>query len=316
MENFFSFSQPSISNTNLLAIELAKRTRFLRDEVIAQEIEEEKKSGISNILGFYDAFRTYLIRGLTKKKFADLYSQTITYGLFASRMNRSGEFNRRVAVYDIPRSIGILRDIFKYISSDDLTEQMEWIVDEISDVLASVDVKGIFSEYFRTRMGSDPVIPFYETFLTEYDPEARKSQAVYYTPEPVVSYIVRSLHTILKEDFHLAEGLAERNVTVLDPAGGTLTFLTQAVKEAVKEFTTKYGDGAKGKFIKEHILPNFYAFELLISSLCYRSSENVVLTGRIGIQTSGRGAIKLLFDQYPRNGGHSPNPTARYDITF
>jgi len=267
MEKFFSFSQPSITNTNLLAIELAKRTRFLRDEVIALEIEEEEKSGIKRILGFYEAFQTYLIRGLTKEWFADIYSQTITYGLFASRMlsSSSDEFNRKVAVHDIPRSIGILRDIFEFISLGDLPGQMEWVVDEISYVLASVDVKGIFSEYFRTRKGDDPVIPFYETFLTEYNPEARKSRGVYYTPEPVVSYIVRSLNTILKEDFHLAEGLAEKNVTVLDPAGGTLTFLTQAVKEAAKEFTTKYGDGGKAKFIKEHILPDFYAFEVLIA---------------------------------------------------
>src|SRR5207249_454656 len=102
------------------------------------------------------------------------------------------------------------------------------IVDEISHVLASVDVKGIFSEYFRTKKGSDPVFPFYETFLNEYDPETRESRGVYYTPEPVVYYIVRSLHAILKDVFNLSEGLAEKGVTILDPAAGTLTFLTQA----------------------------------------------------------------------------------------
>jgi predicted helicase len=180
-------------------------------------------------------------------------------------MRGISEFNRRVAVYDIPRSIGILRDIFEFISFGDLPKQMEWIIDDISDVLACTDIKGIFSEYFKTRKGNDPVYPFYEAFLSEYDPETREHRGVYYTPEPIVSYIVRSLHIILKEDFHLTEGLAEKNVTILDPAGGTLTFIIHAVKEAVKEFTTKYGEGGKGKFIKEHILPNFYAFELLIA---------------------------------------------------
>ena len=82
-EIFFSFTFPSIVTTEVLAIELAKRTHFLRDEVIAEEIEEEEKSGNKRILGFYEAFQTYLIRGLTKEQFADIYSQTITYGLFA-----------------------------------------------------------------------------------------------------------------------------------------------------------------------------------------------------------------------------------------
>lgn len=265
MEKFFSFSLPSITTTEVLAVELAKRTRFLRDEVVAVEIEEEEKTGVKRILGFYDAFQTYLIRGLTKEQFADLYSQTITYGLFASRMRGESEFNRRIAVDDIPHTIGILREMFEFISLGDLPHQLEWIVDEISNVLASVDVKGIFSEYFRTKRGGDPVFPFYEAFLAEYDPKQREKRGVYYTPEPVVSYIVRSLHLILKKEFSLADGLADKNVTILDPAGGTLTFLTEAVKDALKEFTTKYGDGGKENFIKEHILSDFYAFELLIA---------------------------------------------------
>ena len=100
-----------------LARELAMRTKFLRDEVIEEIIEEEKKNGINNILGFYEAFKTYLIRGLKEEEFVDLYSQTITYGLFTSRMRCSGEFNRKTVIYDIPESIGILKDIFRYISS-------------------------------------------------------------------------------------------------------------------------------------------------------------------------------------------------------
>lgn len=265
MEKFFSFSLPSITTTDKLAIELAKRTRFLRDEVVAEEIEEEEKSGVKKILGFYDAFQTYLIRGLTREQFADLYSQTITYGLFASRMRGENDFNRKMAVYDIPHTIGILRELFEFISLGDLPHQMEWIVDEISNVLANVDVKGIFTEYFKTKKGGDPVFPFYETFLAEYDPEQREKRGVYYTPEPVVSYIVRSLNLILKEEFSLADGLADKSVTILDPAGGTLTFLAKAVREATKEFVEKYGEGGKDKFIAEHILRDFYAFELLIA---------------------------------------------------
>ena len=264
-EKFFSFSFPSITSAQPLAVELAKRTRFLRDEVIAEELREEEKNGIGKIIGFYEAFQKYLIRGLTKEQFADLYSQTITYGLFASRMRCEGKFNRKHAVDDIPRSIGILREMFDYVSLGDLPPQLEWIVDEISNVLANVDVKKIFSEFFRNKKGEDPVFHFYETFLAEYDPKERERRGVYYTPKPVVSYIVRSLHLILKEKFGLEDGLASENVTILDPAAGTLTFIAEAIKQAVNEFTSKYGEGGKEGFIKEHILKNFYAFELMIA---------------------------------------------------
>ncbi|MCK4478389.1 N-6 DNA methylase [Candidatus Bathyarchaeota archaeon] len=265
LEKFFSFSFPSITSAQPLAVELAKRTRFLRDEVIAEELREAEKNGIGKIIGFYEAFQRYLIRGLTKEQFADLYSQTITYGLFASRMRCEGDFNRRLAVYDIPRSIGILREMFEFISLGDLPPQLEWIVDEISNVLANVDVKKIFSEYYHNKKGEDPVFHFYETFLAEYDPAERERRGVYYTPKPIVSYIVRSLDLILKEKFGLADGLANGNVTILDPAAGTLTFIAEAIKQAVNEFTSKYGEGGKEGFIKEHIMKNFYAFELMIA---------------------------------------------------
>jgi len=233
--------------------------------VIAEELREEERSGTGKILGFYEAFQTYLIRGLTKEQFADLYSQTITYGLFASRMRCKGDFNRKHAVDDIPRSIGILREMFDYISLGDLPAQLEWIVDEISNVLSNADAKKIFSEFFRTRKGEDPVYHFYETFLAEYDPKEREKRGVYYTPKPVVSYIVRSLHEILKQMFSLEDGLASENVTLLDPAAGTLTFVGEGIRQAIKEFTSKYGEGGKTDFISEHILSNFFAFELMVA---------------------------------------------------
>ena len=201
LEKFFSFTLPKVYDAKALAIELAKRTRFLKDEVISQELEEEEKKGNGNILGFYKVFKEHLISGLTKEDFADLYSQTITYGLFAARTRTENGFNRKLAYDRIPKTIGILRDVFKFISLGDLPQQMEWIIDDISEVLATTDVYNILDEYFSKHKGKDPVVHFYETFLAEYDPKMREKRGVYYTPEPVVSYIVRSLHHILKEHF-------------------------------------------------------------------------------------------------------------------
>ena len=268
---------------------------FLKDEVVIQQLKEEETTKKGHIFGFYEAFRKYLISGLTQDDFADLYSQTITYGLFAARTRSENGFNRKLAYDNIPRTIGILRDVFKFISLEDLPQQMEWIIDDISEVLAVTDVKNILHQYFHEGKGKDPVVHFYETFLTEYDPEAREKRGVYYTPEPVVSFIVRSLHHILKEQFGRAEGFANATVTVLDPAAGTLTFLAEASKLAVEEFVSKYGEGGKENFIKEQILKNFYAFELMMAPYAVGHLKMSFLLEELGYMLKKDDRFKLYL---------------------
>jgi len=264
LEQFFSFSLPRVFTAESLAIELAKRTRFLRD-VVADELQEEQATAPGVLLGFYEAFQKYLIANLTLEDFADLYAQTITYGLFAARTRTRDGFNRRIAFDNIPRTIGILRDVFRYISLGDLPRQLEWIVDDISEVLAVADAGGILDRFYHEGKGSDPIVHFYETFLAVYDPEERERRGVYYTPEPVVSYIVRSLHWLLKKKFGRPDGLASEGVTLLDPAAGTMTFVARACQEAMREFEQKYGTGGREEFIRQHILRNYYAFELMMA---------------------------------------------------
>ncbi|MBC8490732.1 MAG: N-6 DNA methylase [Bacteroidetes bacterium] len=287
LEKYFSFSLPKIYNARTLAMELAKRTRFLKDEVISEEIREEEEGKTGNILGFYKTFHKYLIYGLTKEDFADLYSQTITYGLFAARSRTTDVFNRKLAYDNIPHTIGILRDVFHFISLGDLPEQMEWIIDDIAELLEVTDVNKILHDYFHEGKGKDPVVHFYETFLSEYDPETRERRGVYYTPEPVVSYIVRSVNHILKTHFNRPDGFASENVTVLDPAAGTLTFLAEAAKVAVDEFTSKYGEGGKSDFIKNHILKNFYAFELMMAPYAIGHLKMSFLLDELGYKLHG-----------------------------
>lgn len=262
---FFSFSLPQVKSAKTLALELAKRTKFLRDEVVSIELAIEEKNGKRAILGFYEAFKKYLIGTLTEQSFADLYSQTITYGLFAARTRADNSFNRELAFKYIPNTIGILRDVFRFISLEEPPKPLEVIVDDIAEVLSVADVNKILHDYYRNGKGQDPIVHFYETFLAEYDPAIRERRGVYYTPEPVVGYIVRSIHQILKTHFNLADGLASSQVTLLDPAGGTLTFPAEALKTTVKEYTDKYGEGGKTKLIRNQILPNFFAFELMMA---------------------------------------------------
>lgn len=266
MNKYFSFSLPHIKDAKKLALELAKRTRFLRDEVVAIELEDEQRKGKKAILGFYDAFKKYLIASLTEKQFADLYSQTLTYGLFAARTRANDEFNRELAFTFIPNTIGILKDVFRFISLGDPPKSLQIIIEDITEILKVTDVKKILHDYYTEGKGKDPIIHFYETFLTAYDPSIREKRGVYYTPEPVVGYIVRSVNQILKTHFDLYDGLADENVTLLDPAGGTLTFPAEAIKIAVEQYSSNYGEGGVDiQLLRGQILKNFYAFELMMA---------------------------------------------------
>jgi len=307
LEKFFSFSIPKVYNAKTLATELAKRTRFLKDEVIAQELREEVETGKGFIQGFYEAFKEYLISSLTEDEFADLYAQTITYGLFAARTRHTppsppyqggdfeGGFNRKLAYDNIPQTIGILRDVFQFVSLGSLPQQMEWIIDDISEILSVTDINKILHQYFHEGKGKDPIIHFYETFLSEYDPKTRQMRGVYYTPEPVVSYIVRSLHSILKEQFNKPDGFADKDVTVLDPAAGTLTFLAETAKLAVDEFVSKYGEGGRKNFIKDHVLKNFYAFELMMAPYAIGHLKMSFLLEELGYRLQKDDRVKLYL---------------------
>jgi len=295
LERFFSFSLPQITSAKNLALELAKRTRFLRDEVISIEMEEENQTGQKKIYGFYEAFKKFLIGTLTPSQFADLYAQTITYGLFAARSRAEGKFNRELAFKYIPQSIGILRDVFRFISIEDPPESLKIIVDDIAEVLHVTDVKKILHDYFIEGKGKDPIIHFYEPFLAAYDPETRERRGVYYTPEPVVTYIVQAVHSLLKTHFELPDGFASTNVTVLDPAAGTLTFPAEAVKTAVNEFVSRYGGGGKYNFIKSNILPNFYAFELMMAPYAIGHLKMSFLLDELGYHLSNDERFNLYL---------------------
>jgi len=291
---FFGFKLPNTFTAETLAIELAKRTRFLRDQVVAEEMKEAEQ-GKGQVLGFYQAFQKYLIPSLTPEQFADLYSQTITYGLFAARTRTEGDFSRRLAFENIPHSIGVLRDVFNYISLGKPSPHMEVIVDDIAAILNAADINSILDQYYKQGRGEDPIVHFYETFLNQYDPATRERRGVYYTPEPVVKYIVNSVHHLLKTRFDLPDGLADPAVTVLDPAAGTLTFPAEAIKLAVKEYVEKYGEGGKKDFIRNQILKNYYALELMMAPYAIGHMKMSFLLESLGYRLEGEDRFQLYL---------------------
>ncbi|MCK5122750.1 MAG: N-6 DNA methylase [Candidatus Pacebacteria bacterium] len=263
LDIFISYNIPETKTAKALAKELAQRAKLLPSYIV-DLLNDDKEEELDRI---YNAFRKFLISDLSKEDFADIYAQTITYGLFTARLKYGGKekFTRFLAQQLIPKNIKILRDTFSLISSQALPEHITWIVDDIATILAFADMEKIKKELRREKGGDDPLMHFYETFLKEYDPKKRKARGVYYTPLPVVSYITRSINILLKEKFGKKLGFASEGVTILDPASGTLTFPASAIAITKEEIDKSSNAGSWQQIAKNHILKNYYAFELLMA---------------------------------------------------
>jgi hypothetical protein len=252
---------PSGGAASELAPRMAFRTRILAERIRGLLAADEE--GVSELSGFYRAFSALLLTGLGREEFADLYAQTLAYGLLAARYRAPGDFDRRIAAESLPASSGVLRDAFRYISLADLPPEVAWIVDEIVDLLAGVPVRKMLER--PARRGRDPVLDFYEIFLHHYDRGLRKRRGVYYTPPELVTYVVRSVHRLLKTRLGRPGGLADPSVTLLDPAAGTLTFVVEAIRRAVEEVRETAGGGSVPALTGDHLLRDFHAFELMMA---------------------------------------------------
>ncbi len=229
-----------------------------------------------------EGFRQVLLPDLAYEQFADMYAQTICYGLFAARCNAKPNvtFTREHAVYDIPKTNPFLRKMFGYIAGPDLDERIVWAVDDLAELLNRANMDAILKDFGKRTRQEDPVVHFYETFLAKYDPKLRELRGVFYTPEPVVSYMVRSVDYLLKKDFGLIDGLADdtmlkvttsddkfdlrtHKVQILDPATGTATFLHSIIDLMHESFTGN--EGMWSGYVSEHLLPRLFGFELLMA---------------------------------------------------
>lgn len=254
----------------------------------AQRIRDNVRQFLSNpsernaeITRIYETFKKLLVHDLTQDSFADMYAQTLVYGLFVARYHDAtpDNFTRLKARELVPASNPLLRHFFDHIVGLDFDKRLEYIVNELCLVFSHANVQELMKEYDekdlwgKTQEGPDPVIHFYEDFLKEYDPELRKKLGAFYTPLPVVRFIVRCVDYLLEKDFNLASGLADASKTktgvhlvqVLDPAVGTGTFIS-AVIRIIYERLDK--DGQKGRwptYVHHDLLPRLHGFELMMA---------------------------------------------------
>ncbi|MBN2456412.1 MAG: N-6 DNA methylase [Sedimentisphaerales bacterium] len=289
LEAFLSQKPEKIKIPKELATRMAHKARMMRN-IIKKTFQQEPESG--TLHGQFEAFREILLHDLTEEQFADMYAQTICYGLFSARCHiddmtifgkdkyaafhgideRAKELTREHAAYLLPKTNPFFRDIFGDIAGPKLDDRIVWLVDDLVELLKQADMGVILRDFARRKKRKDPVVYFYETFLGEYDSKLKKKRGVYYTPDEVVSYIVRSVDYLLKTKFGLKRGLADESkikdkdlhrLLILDPAVGTGTFLFEVIEQIYKSFIQQ--KGMWSGYVKEHLLPRIFGFELMMA---------------------------------------------------
>ena len=285
IKNFATHIGQTIKSSKKLAEMMAGKARLLSDVIEKALTSDETHNENSTLKDQMNAFKQILIHDITPKGFADVYAQTISYGMFAARLHDPTlpTFSRQEAAELIPKSNPFLRKLFGYIAGPDIDDRIKWIVDSLVEIFLACNVEEILKNYGKSTKMEDPIIHFYETFLSEYDPKLRKARGVWYTPAPVVNFIVRAVDDILKTEFDLPQGLADTSKTkikvdvqgkkveqevhkvqILDPATGTGTFLAETIKHIHKKFEGQ--QGIWSNYVETHLLPRLNGFELLMAS--------------------------------------------------
>ncbi|MDR2694131.1 MAG: N-6 DNA methylase [Chitinispirillales bacterium] len=284
----------------------------------------EAGNGDNALLEQMNAFKEVLIHDIKPKQFADVYAQTITYGLFAARLHDDSPdtFSRQKAASLIPSTNPFLRQLFHNIAGLDLDSRIAWIVDDLADAFRSANMAEFKKNLGDRAAQDDPIIHFYEDFLSEYDPTLRKSRGVWYTPQPVVSFIVRAVDEILQKEFNLPKGLADTTTTkidaidrsgkteavdvhkvqILDPAAGTGTFLAETVNQIHAQF--KNQEGIWQSYVKEHLIPRLNGFEVLMASYTMAHIKLEQLLSQTGYAATDNQRLRVyltnsLEEQFP-----------------
>ena len=262
LDRFFGAQPMQIETPAVLAKHLARRTRELQTQIAATLKDEG-----SDVYRMFAAFKATLLATLSPDDFADMYAQTLAYGLFAARctLPNATQFSRLTAANALPRSNPFLRQLFHLVASPTLEENVTYILDEIAALLQSVSTAMLRTAFTTKTHSEDPVIHFYETFLAAYAPQRRVERGVYYTPPQVIAYIVRSVDTLLKTQLKKRDGLADDDTLILDPATGTGGFLV-AVLSHIREYVTEtYGSGEWTGYANGELVRRLFGFELLVA---------------------------------------------------
>lgn len=298
LTNFLSQPPEKIKSGKRLSEIMGGKARRIRDNITAI-ISDNRDNEIDKI---YEMMKELLVADLAPAQFADMYAQTLVYGLFVARYSddTQNNFTRAEARDLVPATNPFLREFFDHITGVNFNKSLSYIVDELCEVFAISDIRSIVHRHLKITSDNkndvkDPIIHFYEDFLASYDQKLRKSMGAYYTPTPVVRYIVRMVDKVLKEDLKITDGIASNEkikythkveqyqkgkklqakyyntkteeiprVQILDPAVGTATFLNETIKYIHEE---KFNNqkGLWQSYANDNILPRLNGFELMMT---------------------------------------------------
>lgn len=323
IKDFCTHVGQTIKSPKKLAEMMAGKARLLSDVIEKALNSDEATQEDSTLKEQMIAFKEILIHDITPKGFADVYAQTIAYGMFAARLHDPSleSFTRQEAAELIPKSNPFLRKLFGYIAGPDIDDRIKWIVDSLAEIFLATDVEKILKNYGKQTKMEDPIIHFYETFLSEYDSKLRKARGVWYTPQPVVNFIVRAVDEILKTEFGLSQGLADTSKTkinlntqipdkrsstgykqvekevhkvqILDPATGTGTFLAEVIKEIHKKFEGQ--QGIWSQYVENHLIPRLNGFELLMASYAMAHLKLDLLLSETGFKPTTNQRLRVFL---------------------
>jgi len=286
LQGFFSTAPEGIGRARQLALALATRSKLLRDYLGEELVRQEREHKEGRLYELFQIFRDQVFHELTLKEFADAFAQMLAYGLFLARLNSDSEpVTLHNARQHVPGAFRLIRELVDFLTEIEKEEyrDVRWVVEEVLSIVNGLNLPAILEDLsFRQRKAisrkvqasdkeehrlfeRDPFIYFYEDYLKAYDPAMRKGRGVYYTPPPIVNFIVRAVDDILKQSFGIPDGLADhRRVTVLDFACGTGTFLLE-VFQRIFDNIGGPDAGRADPIVREHLLKNLFGFEYLIA---------------------------------------------------
>lgn len=316
--DFLTGKPEPIKSGKRLAEIMGGKARRIRDNV--RRFLADKADTDTDLFRIYESVKKMLVHDLTPEAFADMYAQTLVYGLFVARYHDEKSpdtFTRAEARDLVPESNPFLRQFFNHIVGPDFNKRLRYIVDELCAVFACANVRELMEEYFKKNgatQGQDPVIHFYEDFLKEYDADLRKKMGAYYTPLPVVRFIVRAVDDVLKKEFGLADGLADTSklpdgrhkVQVLDPAVGTGTFLTEVIDLIYNKFQAAKQGGRWPTYVYHDLLPRIHGFELMMAAYTIAHLKISIEFRKTGFTTFN----KKRFGIYLTNSLEQASPQA------
>lgn len=279
LDKFFNGKTLEIKTPKQLALSLARKTRLLSKQV-QENLEEAMANNEkeNNLIKLKNAFSETLIKDIEPHQFANMAAETMAYSFFLAALEhyKRGNDDRltlTTAIDYLPDSVPVLQHLYELIGKSAKNhESIKYAVEALIEQFSKADMGKIYGALSKHRVGQDPIINFYEPFLAEYDPQEREARGVYYTPKPVVDYIVKSVDRILKDKFGKVAGIEDRDVYLLDPATGTGTFLMSAIEMIAKRQKRQFGslgdEIVKKEFCRvtqNHILKHFFGFELMIA---------------------------------------------------